>query len=235
MEQLLRGDPVDDPTAVRLARLLRAAAAPATRDELIHADTVCAAYAVNAPRLRHAATVRSGRPSAPMLALKVAAFVAAATAAGGVAFAASAGILPTPMNPHPTTTQGQASAKPALTRSSGPARPISTPGSAATSSPYPSASLSPSPAATPTPTGTTADIAALCAAYQAESPSKREDLLKTPEFAPLVAAARGSQNVKAYCAPKATTSRHAESNPTTQPTRPVIGAESTRSPTRQGG
>jgi hypothetical protein len=219
VERLLRGDPAGDPTAARLARVLAAAAAPATLDELRHADAICSAYSAHARKHRKAAAVGSGRTSARLLSVKLAiAAAAAATVAGGVAFAASAGILPTPLFPGPAASRGDEPAKPGP---SGPAR------SATPTSP---------PSAV-----TVADTAPLCAAYQATTLSEREAMLATPAFTLLVAAAGGAAKVPAYCAtaaertpaPAVTPTRRPTGKPTVLPSHPSTSREPTRSPARQ--
>jgi hypothetical protein len=204
VEGVLQGDRLQDPTAAALRRVLDAAAAPATQDELRHGEAVFAAYAARTHTRRRPA-VLFGRRLGRLLGLKVAVVIAAATTAGGLAWAASTGVLPTPLHPRPT--QSHASASPHPVRSSAAASP------------------KPSPIASVART-----IAALCTAYQATNPSQREKMVATPGFAPLVAAAGSADKVSAYCAatvartaaPHATPSRHPTGKPTAHPTPPVV-------------
>jgi hypothetical protein len=105
-ERLLRGDTVDDRVAASIARLLEAAAAPATADEMRRADAVLAAYAVR-PRKRQGWLTR-------LVGVKLAAAVVAATAASGFAVAAGTGILPNPLHPRPAEPSPRPAASPAV-------------------------------------------------------------------------------------------------------------------------
>jgi hypothetical protein len=205
-ERLLDGKCVSDPVAATVSRVLDAATAPAEPDELRHAEAVFAAYAA---RPRRVTTVLFGRRLARLLGLKLVAAVAVATAAGGIALAASTGVLPTPLHPRPAQPHASASPKPAASTKATPSpRP----------SPAPSASVAPS-------------IATLCSAYLATEPSQREKALTTPGFAALINAAGGADKVARFCAtaaersaaPRATPSRHPTGKPSVQPSHPVTG------------
>lgn len=223
VERLLRGDRVDDPTARLLARVLRAAAGPATSDDLRGAERIFAAHSAATRQPNGGRTVRFGPRLARSVSLKLVATVAVATAAGGVALAASTGVLPTPLHPGPDRTHSNATPKPTASGATGSSRP----------SPVPSASAA-----------TDAAVAALCEAYQATDPSQRQRALATPEFAPLVMAAGTAEKVPAFCAttttaahsspePHVSPSPHPTGRPTARPSHPATGRSTPPSPTRQ--
>lgn len=202
-ERLLRGDTVAGTAAVSLARILDAAAAPATPDELRRADAVFAAYAGRTGKRRGIVSVLFGARTGRLVGVKLAAAVVAATATAGLAVAA--GVLPTPLHPGPAASHSYASPKPA-------------PSVAASQRPSPvqSASIAPT-------------VAALCAAYWATGPSQREKALGTPAYAALVAAAGGAERVTAYCgpvAPSATPSHRTTGKPTAHPSHPTTTSKS---------
>jgi hypothetical protein len=213
IERLLRGDRQDDPTAALLARVLDAAAAPATPDELRHAETVFAAHAACAKKRSGLAAVLFGRTARP-LGLNLAAAVVAATAAGGLALAAATGVLPTPLHPRPAQSHSGASPKPVASSAAASLKPR----------PIPSALTAP-------------NIAALCTAYSETSQPQRDKALAAPGFAALVAAAGGVENVAAYCATAARTpaahvtpSHHPTGKPTAYPSEPTTGRQSIPAP-----
>lgn len=220
VERVLRGERVPGADAAALRRLLDAATAPATAYELRHAEAAAGAYAaVHAEAAHgHRPAVLLGRRAGRLLGLKVAALIAAATTASGLALAATTGVLPTPLRPRPALTSGPASSAPVRA-------------SAATSTqPHPTPSAAP-------------NVAALCTAYDATPSAQRQKVLTTPGFAALVAAAGGADKVSAYCAarggrtpaPHATPSRHAAGKPTAHPSFPVTtgGPVVVPSPNRQ--
>ncbi len=216
-EHLLDGDSGSGPTPAMLRRVLDAAVAPAQPDELHHAEAVFAAFAALP---RRGAAVRFGRKIAGLLGVKLVAAVVAATAVGGLALAASTGVLPTPLHP-----------RPAEPHASAPPNPHASAGATTTSRPSPDPSGSASP-----------NIAALCAAYTATVASQRDKALATPGFAALVRAAGGPEKVPAYCAtterspaPRVTPSRHPTGRPSAQPSHPAGGLGDTPSPARKAG
>lgn len=175
-DHLLAGGEVDDLAVQDLAQVLAAASAPGRAEELIREDAALAAFATAhlTPTPAHRRRpMNSVLTSA--LGLKLAAAALAAVAAGGLAYAASTGVLPTPTNsapaPHTSGSDG--------TTPSGPVRP----------------SLSPdwSPKG-----GKSADphLTGLCNAYlNAGSPEDAKNHLT----ADLIAAAGTEDRVKDYC------------------------------------
>ncbi len=176
-ERLLRGAPHgrrggQDP----LAELLAAAAAPARADELRGEQAIMAAF--RAAHLRPAPQQRS-RPMiktalAKLLTLKAAA-VLAATAAGGVALAASTGTLPNPLSSTPSVS-ASAGAEAAAT-----GKPTADP-----SHKGPQGSPSPS-------------MVGLCHAFTAGAGSSSGKNLDSPAFQALITTAGGKDKVDAYC------------------------------------
>jgi hypothetical protein len=193
-ERLLSGAPItgDDP----MSRLLLAATAPASADELSGEDEAVRAFHL----ARRAYVVPPlPRPVAPRrhrsrwgwaLVVKVAALVLA-TASAGWALAATTGVLPapwddTPVSPAPVTTAVTHSTPRVGTT----AAPSQTPSGGSPSSP--------GLGATPTAGGSTDPaIHGLCQAFvsQGEDP----DLLDSPGFARLVEVAGGADQVPDYC------------------------------------
>ncbi|MFI7214038.1 hypothetical protein [Micromonospora maritima] len=199
--------PDDDP----LARLLAAAAAPASADELAGEDRALAAF-----RAARAAPPATPAPRARRR-LRIAAALSglAATAVAGVAFAA-VGLDrgQEPVVPPAPTTAGPSDVGP----SGGPSRPA--PGAptgaasgAATSPPPPSRSATAPPVDD--------RLAGHCRAYLAKSERQRAKALTTPGFADLVAAAGGTDRVEGYCralVPSAGEPAKGEPKPTAKPT-----------------
>ncbi|MEO3779304.1 hypothetical protein ABGB16_21155 [Micromonospora sp. B11E3] len=184
------GRPADDP----LARLLAAAAAPARPGELAGEEAALAAFrAAPGP----APTRRPGRRR-----LTVGAFAwigaLAATATAGVAVAAvtlDRGEEPVPPPPPaPTEAPSPSPADSAVTPGG------AGPGGAAPSAPGRPGTTSAGPGR-PTDPGrsATAELSGLCRAYLEGPAGKREDLLDTPGYAPLLDAAGGAGNVEPFC------------------------------------
>jgi hypothetical protein len=161
-----------------LARLLSAAAGPASRDELVREQEAVDAF--RAARLGGAGTVQ--RPSAArralsrVLTLKTAAVAITVAATGGVAVAATSGALPIRLAERtaPTAAPGTAHA------------PVD-------SSPRPSATAGRQ--ASPSPS-----LVGLCRSYTAGRGDNPGKALDNPAFAALIDAAGGRDRVAAYCA-----------------------------------
>ncbi|SBT66407.1 hypothetical protein GA0070622_3427 [Micromonospora sediminicola] len=175
-----------------LIRLLAAAAAPASADELAGEERALAAF-----RAARAAPPPAPAPRARRR-LRVAAALSglAATAVAGVAFAA----VGLDRNQEPTappvpTTAGPSGAGPS---GAGPSRPApSTPtgeASGAATSPAP-----PPPSRSATAPPVDRRLAGHCRAYLAKPEPQRAKALTTPGFAELVAAAGGADRVEGYC------------------------------------
>ncbi|MDI1466016.1 hypothetical protein QEZ54_34075 [Catellatospora sp. KI3] len=175
-DRLLDGEP--SAAYPRLRRALAEAAAPGDASELAGLAAAMTAYRQSAAagRGRRRGTLRRA------LAFKIAAVVAA-TAVGGVAFAASTGVLPGPFfRPSPPST-------------SAPASPSAPGASAAGPGGSPSASASPSQAAMPLPS-TAAKVHGQCRSYLSD-PGKAK-ATTNPAYAELVAAAAG-RDLAAFC------------------------------------
>ena len=200
------GDPLTD--------LLALAAAPARRHELAGEQAALAAF--RAARLVPA--VRPRRPSmikttlAKLLTLKAAA-VLAATAAGGVALAASTGTLPNPLS--------DTTSKPATTGHVG--HPGASASHRGSDDGGPGdANGSPSPS-----------LVGLCHAFLAGAGSEHGKALENPAFTVLITKAGGKDKVEAYCTallaspgngatthPTESAGEHPTSGPTAKPTHP---------------
>ena len=164
----------------RLAAVLRAASAPAHPGELAGEEAAVAAFraAETAPRQRS--------PLRAVLAkvLTVKAVIAIAVAgSAGIVVAATGGVRPAPWS------------------AGGPAEQqrTSTPVPAPTSAEPTTRTSSAAPPASPTPA--TPAILELCRKYAAHS--RPDEVLSTPPFRPLVAAAGGADTVADYCAAQA--------------------------------
>ncbi|WFE40553.1 hypothetical protein [Micromonospora sp. WMMD998] len=186
-----------------LARLLAAAAAPATRDELDGEERALAAFraARAAP-----APVAASRPRRR---LRVAAALSglAATTVAGVAFAAvRLDRGPEPVRPSVSTSTGVGPSgvgtSGAGPSDAGPSRPTPSgpPGEASGAVPSPAPSVSAAPTGAPSvPPPVDAKLAAHCRAYLAKPERQRAKALTKPGFADLVAAAGGPDQVESYC------------------------------------
>ncbi len=189
-EHLLRGNPAgSDLDGQRLAALLAAASGPPRQHELAGEQAALAAFRrarahpVGVPRRRPLRTAL-----AKFLTVKLFAGVAAVTAMGGVAFAASTGALPGPVQDAAHGVFGAPAA------SSGAA-----PGPAA--SPRPSPSRRPAapadvPSVAPSPSPS---VVGLCRAYRARVRTAGGKALDHPAFKALIAAAGKKADVPAYC------------------------------------
>ena len=162
-----------------LVALLTLAAAPAGDHELGGEQAAMAAF--RAARL--ASAVQPRRPSmtkamlAKLLTLKAAA-VLAATAAGGVALAASTGTLPNPMDTTRHTTQSSGDGHVGGRPSARPSHPGETD----------------RPDGTPSPS-----LVGLCHAYLAGAGSEHGKALESPAFTVLITKAGGKDKVDAFC------------------------------------
>jgi hypothetical protein len=172
-ERLLSGDSSSPPSGTEsLAFLLAAASAPPRLQELAGEGAALAAFRAHSPTVRRWSLRR-------VLTIKVAAVVAATVAAGGVAFASSAGLLPNPFTPPSVDGTSPGSG--------------STPGGGGT--PTPGASLMPDVTGSLAAEG----LSGLCKAYEAKPPSERGKALQSTAFSTLVSAAGGVEHVSAYC------------------------------------
>jgi hypothetical protein len=194
-EYLLRGAPARrlqarDP----LSQLLRAAAAPVSADELADEHEAMAVFQRNA----HGPVSTPRRKSmiktalAKVLTLKAAA-VLAAVSAGGVALAATTGVMPNPLEQF-------------LPGSHAPADPTDKP-----TSPGPGGAHG-----TPSPS-----IVGLCHAFVAGAGADHGKALENPAFTALITAAGGKDKVDAYCTnvlASAEPTSHPTGEPTTRPT-----------------
>ncbi|MGE5828961.1 MAG: hypothetical protein ACM30G_11470 [Micromonosporaceae bacterium] len=160
----VRGVPARDP----LADLLTEAAAVSPADPAGE-EAAVAAFRAARVSVPHAARRRS--MLARMLTLP-AALALGAVAAGGLALAASTGVLPTPLHP------GTAAAPTVNHRPTTPARASTHPGASAAAS----------------------GLLGLCQAYDHHVGPERGRALDTPAFGDLVVAAGGKANVDDFCA-----------------------------------
>ena len=199
------GDPLVD--------LLALAAAPAGRDELAGESAALAAFRaarpVPADRPRRRSMIKT--TLAKVLTLKAAA-VLAATAAGGVALAASTGALPNPLN-------GTTQSAPGVVGHVG-GRSSVAPSRGAGS------------AATPSPS-----LLGLCHAYVAGAGSEHGKVLENPAFGALITTAGGKDKVDAFCAdllasagPGGESTNHPTDGPTGHPTGTPGGNDGDKSP-----
>ncbi|HEV2088670.1 MAG TPA: hypothetical protein VGR21_10190 [Cryptosporangiaceae bacterium] len=189
-EQLLRGDPADAGVdAERLQLLLSAAAGPPRHHELAGERTAVAAFR-RAQVSPSVATHRRPRTLFGRLVRVKLAAAAAVAAMGGVAFAASTGALPGPVQDAAHGVFGAPSA-----HSGAAASPAASPRVSALPSPV-SPSRKPSVAPPPAPSPS---LVGLCRAYQARPEAAQSKALDQPAFAALVAAAKGKEHVADYC------------------------------------
>jgi len=188
-ERMLSGESAVPPSSLDpLADVLAAAAAPGREAEFAGEEAAVAAFrAALSPHALSPQESRSGRlPFSRFFTAKVAAVALAATAASGVAVAATTGALPIPdvTDPGgPTTTVSPAT--------SGSSRGTAAPTKGGNGN---------NPTTKPTP-GTTPGTspAALCHTLASGSLRDGARALRSPAFAALVAAAGGVKNVPAYC------------------------------------
>lgn len=117
IERLLRGATPEHPDAWPLRRLLDAASAPGTADEMTRMGEIATAFAAR-PRHRRGFAAR-------LLGVKAAAVLVAATATGGLALAAGTGVLPTPLHPRPAASHPRTPDRPSIgTTESRPPSPL---------------------------------------------------------------------------------------------------------------
>lgn len=208
-ERLLSGDPT---ACGDLADLLAAAASPVPDGILAGEDAAMAAFraARHEPARRR---LSLGPSTARLLTAKIAALVVVVLGAGGVAVAATTGVLPNPLRTHPT----------------GPGPALATQRSTPTPAPSPTApgSSGSSPTAGPSPAAS-ANLHGLCTAYAAQLAAGHSHVLDNPAFGRLIAAAGGTSQVAAYCS-----ALTAPSAGTTAPGHRGIG--STNHPTGKPG
>jgi hypothetical protein len=133
-----------------------------------------------------------------LLTVKAAAVAALVVGTGGVALAASTGVLPNPLNSHPAPAASAGQSHPS-------GRPSDHPGNA-----------DPSPS-----------LVGLCHAYTAGAGSEHGKALDSPAFQALLTAAGGKANVDGYCTkllaaasarPGETPSGHPDAKPSDLPT-----------------
>jgi hypothetical protein len=198
-EHLLSGVRVD--RHARVARVLRAAAAPGRPGELNGRQEALAAFRrgrVHTAPPRRQPTIKS--VGLKLLTIKAAVVTALFVGAGGVAVAAGTGALPMPLRGVRTPTTSAE-------------HPTSNHGVVA--SPHPSVTGSPG-------TSPSTSVIDLCHAYLEGNGSARGKILDSPEFRPLVVAAGGKQKVEGFCSklaggqsahPKPGSSGHASGHP----------------------
>jgi hypothetical protein len=174
---------------------MASAAVPGSAEEMSGQSAIMAAFEAvqlagrGAPQARY----RKTRILTKVVSVKLAIIIMAAIA-GGLALAASTGVLPNPLYPAP-----RLSAHPS-------------------GHPSPSHSPAPShPAANPT-----ASLAGLCQAYLASDHAERDAHLASPAFRELITAAGGTAHVEGYCValvgpPAAKASHHPTSKPSAHP------------------
>ena len=181
LERVVKGDR-DVPAEARpLARLLRAAAAPAYPEELRDEHVARAAFRVARanPLSGQPRSTRSVAALSRLLSMKVLAVIlGTAATAGGVAFAANNGVLPDMLTPGDSATS--TSAKPSNRGTKPPGGPTSHRGSTGVD-------VAP------------ATIDRLCVAYLAKEKAERDKALDTVEYQPLVQVAGGANKVTSYC------------------------------------
>jgi len=132
---LLAGGEVDDTDLRDLAQVLRSASAPGRAEELTREDTATAAFAAahlaNTTALGRTAGAYRRPPMIKSLLLNALGFKAAmaalaAVAVGRLAFAASTGVLPSPLHPPPASHSPRNGATTPGERSPGDPNPAST-------------------------------------------------------------------------------------------------------------
>jgi hypothetical protein len=174
----------DDP----LADLLHAAAAPGRPEEL--AGRAAAMAAFRAARPGASATPAGAPPRrfalGRLLTVKIAA-LAAAVAVGGVALAASVGVLPNPLRPAPASSSSSP-LSPGASHSTT-SQPTSA-GPSATSAP------TAGPSAAPVPT---TGLAGLCHAYLRDPDRGNGKAKENPAYSALADAAGGRELIEGYC------------------------------------
>jgi hypothetical protein len=206
-ERLLAGDPT---VGGGVAQLLAIARAPAQGNDLAGEDEAVAMFrAAHLRSDRHLATRSApGTALARSFTVKAAALLLAVVA-GGVAVAASSGLLPGPLaDPRPAHSHGtsHSTGRPALAPTpSRPAVPLPSHGS---------------PTFAPQPLG------GLCRAPLAQMTAGHSPPLDNPAFGALVSAAGGKDHVAAYCMALLASSSGgpgASGHPTPEPPHPTPG------------
>jgi hypothetical protein len=194
-ERLLRGEPVEDQTGLDpLADLLAAAAAPSHDGDLAGEQA-----AVSAFRAAHPGPVtQPGRPSvlstllSKILTAKIAAAAMTVAAVGGVAVAATTGVLPPAHGGAPAGVPATSSQSP---RTPAPQESPGTPGTTPETAKNDDAGNG-HQASAPAPAPS---LVGLCHAYLASTASNPGKALDSPAFGALIKAAGGANNVRSYC------------------------------------
>lgn len=211
-DHLLAGGEADDTLVQDLAQVLAAASAPGRAEELMWEDVAVAAFAAAhlAPTPAHRRRPMIKTVLVNALGLKLAA-AALAAAVGGLAFAASTGVLPSPLHPAPaTTTPSNGSATP-----SGSVQPSRSPG---------------------TSRSTGSELSGWCNAYLNAGSAEEMNKHLTAD---LIAAAGGADKVTDYCAAligssntKPSTKPSAKPS-TSPPTKPTVSPPPRPDPSRK--
>jgi hypothetical protein len=193
LEQILNEVPGATPAeAEALLALFAVAAPPAASGELPGEAAAVAAFRVaHHSRPIPAGTTWVKRPLARLLTVKVAAAAVVVTSMGGVALAASTGVLPTPLTPHKAE-QAQKKADQDATKAAAAAARDAAKAAAKAAA---AADLADSDAGLDPSTS----FAGLCAAYAASDNSLTGKALQAPAFIRLISAA-GEAGVPAFCA-----------------------------------
>jgi hypothetical protein len=190
-EDLLNGAGADAQHPL-LAATLRAAAGPAQPGEIAGRHQAVAAFQralrQPAPFPRRPSMIKSALLK--LLTVKAAAVAAVVAGTGGVALAASTGVIPNPLNNHPVPAASASRAHPGD---------------------RPNASERPGGPASPSPS-----LVGLCHAYTAGAGSDHGKALDSPAFQALLTAAGGKANVDAFCTSLLATARPSE-NPSARP------------------
>lgn len=185
-----------------LADLLAAAAATSPADP-VGEEAAVAAFRM--AQWSSTAPDPPGRRSVLTRLLTVqAAVVVGAAATGGLALAASTGVLPTPLHPAPPA------ATTVTDRPTTPARSSTNPGASAAAS----------------------GLLGLCHAYDAKVGAERGHALETPAFGDLVVAAGGKANVESYCANLFAAEAAARHSPSGRPTSHTPNPHASGAPQR---
>jgi hypothetical protein len=201
VELMLDGDPFGAADRhLPLADLLVAAAAPGRPGELA-SEQACvasfrAAYLAPVRRPRRLSMIKTA--VLKLLTVKVAIAAAATTAAGGVAFAASTGTLPNPLDKHATgVSSGVDASHPAADKSKSSHRGAGADdkdakdgngGTDGKPGNGPDASHAPTPS-----------LVGLCQAYGSGNKAEHGKALDNPAFTVLITAAGGRDRVDAFC------------------------------------
>jgi hypothetical protein len=195
-EQLLAGDPAALHRVGGLAVPLRAARGPVHPDELAGEQAALAAFQAAAdltpvPQPRRLSMLKIAL--AKLLTVKAAAIIAA-SGVGGVALAASTGVLPNPLVDTPASPPATHALATPTTTPSHPGAP-----GAAAGSPSPS-------------------LLGLCQAHAAGAAANPGKALDNPAFTVLITAAGGADHVEEYCDTMAAAASASATHPGNAPT-----------------